>query len=330
MKNLASGNAIVLLLSVGVLFSSCQCSRPRGGLDDTSAFNALAAPDYSDTAMWYINLEDTDNTAADVFYICSTEVGDWQDADGNTIHFADVTNAAHRNVLLGEMQGVNERIGGCNFYAPYYREATMEGLLADTLNFVPRCLMAMADVQRAFDYYICHYNNGRPFVLMGYSQGAYDVVEILRHMPDSLAGRLVAAYVIGYKVLASDLEYPCIKPATGADDTGVTVCYNSVRTPECEIPVISRGTVLGINPANWSVSNEPAMLCDTLTAVLDTASHLVCISNFSGPNTPIPFVGVEGNYHTQEIRFYGPELQQNVLLRAKAWRGLAKQKNGYL
>ena len=33
--------------------------------------------------------------------------------------------------------------------------------------------MAYADVQDAFAYYMAHWNQGRPFVLMGHSQGSF-------------------------------------------------------------------------------------------------------------------------------------------------------------
>ena len=38
-----------------------------------------------------------------------------------------------------------------------------------------------ADVFAAFDYYIKHYNNGRPFILAGHSQGSqYNYIFIIR------------------------------------------------------------------------------------------------------------------------------------------------------
>ena len=196
----------------------------------------------------------------------------------------------------------------------------MDGLLADTAFFVPRSFEATADVARAFRYFLEHKNQGRPFILMGYSQGGFAVVELLKQMSPDVAGRMVAAYVIGYKVTEKDLEFPAIKPAMGETDTGVTVCYNSVRTPQAEIPVISGGTAIGINPANWRTDTTASMLCDTLTARLDTLSHLVCISGYEGEYVRIPYVGKEGNYHTKEIPFYATVLKENIIRRIAAWK----------
>ena len=280
------------------------------------------APDYSDASMWYEHRLDTTGAQADIFYVCSTETRDWTDeATGWVIHFADPHRDDHRAALLGEMAGVDALLNtGCHFYAPYYRQATMDGLLADTTFFVSRSLEATKDVSRAFRHFLEHKNQGRPFVLMGYSQGGFAVVELLKRMSPDVAARMVAAYVIGYKVTASDLSFPSIKPAMGETDTGVTVCYNSVCTPASEIPIISGRTIVGINPANWRTDCTPAVLCDTLMATLDTISHLVCVSGYGGEYVTIPYVGKTGNYHTKEIPFYAAVLKENILRRIAAWR----------
>ena len=61
----------------------------------------------------------------------------------------------------------------CRTYAPLYRQAT--------LGAIPRALagedlsadfnLAYGDVRAAWHYYLDHYNQGRPFVLIGHSQG---------------------------------------------------------------------------------------------------------------------------------------------------------------
>ena len=58
---------------------------------------------------------------------------------------------------------------------------------------------ALQDVKRAFQYYIDHYNNGRPFILVGHSQGTFHLMPLLEQMIDQtpLKDRLVAAYAIG-------------------------------------------------------------------------------------------------------------------------------------
>lgn len=55
--------------------------------------------------------------------------------------------------------------------------------------------IALQDIEHAFDYYLKHYNQGRPFILAGHSQGAKSVIELLKHKLNAanyrqLGGRL--------------------------------------------------------------------------------------------------------------------------------------------
>lgn len=273
---------------------------------------------------WYVHTH-TDATV-DLFYVCSTETSDWINEQGDTVHFADMSRPEHRTALYKEMHGVDSLLCPeiCHFYAPYYNQATIEGLLRDTTLFLPRCAKATEEIVRAFDYYMQHLNQGRPFVLMGYSQGGYAVVELLKRLTDKQASRMVAAYVIGYQVTESDLQYPYIRAAQGATDTGVTICYNSVATPEAEIPVLSGQTAIGINPVNWHTDATPATYVfdyggakDTLTATLDTLTRLTVIEGYEGKCPMIPFVGKQGYYHCLEIPLYYRSLRENIIERSK-------------
>ncbi len=272
-----------------------------------------------------------DGATTDIFYVCSTEISDWVNEQGDTVHFADMNKPKHRAALFSEMHGVDELVcpDNCNFYAPYYNQATLEGLLRDTALCGARCSQATEEVIRTFDKYMQLKNHGRPFVLMGYSQGGYAVVELLKHLTAEQASRMVAAYVIGYQVTESDLQHPFIRAAQSATDTGVTICYNSVASPDDEISVLSGKTVIGINPVNWCTDATPATYVfdyddanDTLTATLDTVSHITVIKGYDGACPTLPFVGKEGNYHCLEIPLYYRSLKQNIVLRCEVMHGM--------
>lgn len=284
-----------------------------------------STPDYSQADMWYIHMHDSAET--DIFYVCSTETSDWINAQGDTMYFADMTRPEDRAALYSEMRGVDSLIcpATCNFYAPYYNQATLEGLLRDTAFFRPRCAKATQDVQQAFHHYMRHMNQGKRFVLIGYSQGAYVVVELVKALTPEEAEHMVAAYVIGYQVTAEDLQSPFIRAAQGATDTGVTVCFNSVASLDAEIPVLSGHTAIGINPVNWQTDATPATYIydfsgasDTLTATLDTLTHLTLISGYNGLCTQLPYQGREGNYHCLEIPLYYRFLRENIVRRIGA------------
>ncbi len=273
-----------------------------------------------------------EGATTDLFYVCSTETSDWINEQGDTVHFADMNKPEHRAALFTEIHGVHELVcpENCNFYAPYYNQATREGLLCDTTLFRSRCAQASEEVIQAFDKYMELNNQGRPFVLMGYSQGGYAVVELIKHLTAEQASRMVAAYVIGYQVTESDLQHPNIRAAKSATDTGVTICYNSVASPDAEIPVLSGQTAIGINPVNWCTDATPATyvfdyddIHDTLTATLDPVSHLTVIAGYDGAYPMLPFVGKEGNYHGLEIPLYYRSLKQNIALRCEVMQKMS-------
>ncbi len=274
-------------------------------------------PAYCDSSQWYI----VDRRAeVDIFYITSTETDDYT-MDGVVRHFSDTYNDSLRALLLSEMNGVDQLLGNnFNFYSPYYRQCTME-TFTDTALITKRIPLAMGDVEQAFAYYLEHLNGGRPFILAGFSQGGVAVVDLLKTMDDKSFNHMVAAYVIGWKVTDSDLAATThIHAAQDSTDLGVTICYNSVRTPDCAIPLLSEGNRLAINPINWQTDGTPATLVfreDTLTIALDTSSRLLCVDGYTRDDYMLPLIGVDGNYHCLELLLYASHLRRNMNLRAE-------------
>ena len=300
----------IWILALLVAALSASCTRKNGDA-------VPPAPDYADESAWYV----TDRGGAvDLFYVSSTETVDHAGPDGTLWHFATAADSASCPFIRGEMQGVDRILGGdLNFYSPFYRQVTME-TYGDSALVARRFPVAMEDVRNAFRYYVDHLGGGRPFVLAGFSQGAQAVVELLREMPDSLHSRMVAAYVLGWKITARDLaDAPCILPAKGPDDTGVTVCYNSVREPEDANPMVSGGNDVAINPVNWCTDATPAVLFDTLTVTLDPSSNLLLVDGYQGTANLLPPYFGEGCYHTMEIRWYGESLRGNIAERCRSY-----------
>lgn len=274
-----------------------------------------AAPDYSDAQMWYISEAEAEAEAeADVFYILPTCVWDWTDSEGRTCHYADVYNPEHIAALLPSNQLADEIFGEyADFYSPYYRQITLDSWTdEETVN--ERFPHAMDDVFRAFEHYMDNMNEGKPFVIAGFSQGAKCVVELVKSLDEKEMQRLVAAYVIGYKVTEEDLQGGKIKPAQSCSDTGVTICYNSVESPECANPGLSPSEIC-INPVNWRCDPEPATVQDTVSVSVDTAHKLLIVKGLDSDKYYHPSLGnlfVKGNYHLLELELYKDSLKENV------------------
>ena len=279
-------------------------------------------PDYQNSSQWYISDR---QAAADVFYIISTETGDYVMPNGKVSHYADTYCDSLRAPLFGEMLGVDTLVSGqLNYYSPYYRQCSLQSFESDSLT-AARMPLPLADVRRAFDYYLKHHNGGRPFILAGFSQGAHIMLELLKEMDDDTFQRMIAAYAIGITIADAD---PHIVAAEGADDTGVTICYNSVRDTGCAMRGWTKSSIV-INPMNWRTDGTPATLItepspllpvdeqkkDTMTVHLDTPSGLLIVEGFTAQDYVLPLLGVEGNYHTREIWFYRNQLRENMALR---------------
>lgn len=272
------------------------------------------APDYDKDSSWYVVDRGSD---VDLFYICSTSTFDYTKGKA-VVHYAWAADSTACHSMREEMEGVDRILSGeLNYYSPYYRQITMETYL-DTALISSRFPLTMEDVNAAFNYYIENFNEGRPFVLAGFSQGGQALVELLKRLPEELHKRMVAAYVLGWKITEEEVEeYGSIVPATGADDTGVTICYNSVEDPEDATPLISEGNAVAINPVNWVTDSTPAVLFDTLTVTLDQQSKLLLVDGFEGTGYAWKPYFKDGCYHTFEIRWYGASLRQNIADRCR-------------
>ena len=308
------------------MFASCTAND-----DNESSAAAVAqyipqAPDYTDATMWVTSDGDADGTGADVFYVVSTWEEDWTTADGRTSHYADVWNPEHRAHMSDkEMKKVAAYMSAGNrFYAPYYRHTTIEAFMTQNEDTIyNRTRLSMGDVCTAFDYFQARRDHSRPLIIAGFSQGGLAVVELLKHIDDETYSQLAAAYVLGYKVTQQDtLQTNHIKAAQGETDTGVTICYNTVKDVKYINPVVA-ATCMGINPVNWRTDATPATLHDTITVTLSPEHHVLVVSGYSGSEYPAykGFLNV-GDIHSCEPWLYSECLQKNIAERAKAWRKL--------
>ena len=237
-----------------LLLAAVAC-RPGAGAE-----RGAAGLDYGRADMWYRGGTAASAENADVFYIAPTCNWGRTDADG-TVHWQmDVYDTVQRANLQAPLR-LAERVfaEGNRFYAPYYRQITMESWFEPDSVIGARFAVAMEDVREAFRYYLEHFNGGRPFVLAGHSQGARCVLELLKEeMNDSLYGRLVAAYVVGYRITDGELEGArYVVPAADSLDTGVVICINSVANTSALSPLF-RGNRACINPMNWRTDALPS------------------------------------------------------------------------
>lgn len=112
---------------------------------------------------------------------------------------SDMTpDPAERNVILQQFARFASK---CRTFAPMYRQLTLAGLRqrlgGGPINFDSG--VWYTDVRDAFRSYLKRDNQGRGFVLIGHSQGAYILTEVLRQEIDGkpVQKQLVGAYILG-------------------------------------------------------------------------------------------------------------------------------------
>ncbi|WP_339723409.1 DUF3089 domain-containing protein [uncultured Paraglaciecola sp.] len=206
--------------------------------------DAPAAPDYTNGYFWVAHPEKSDTSdlvpkglstkddvtekEVDVFFVHSTGFvgpGGW-----NSTMDSKNSEAQSIEYMLSSMASIFN--GCCNIYAPHYREANIQSFMADKFEPGTQALdLAYQDVADAFGYYLRHFNQGRPFMLVGHSQGSTHALRLLEQKVDNtpLFKQLVAAYVIGYWLPKDKFTrgFEQILPCNEANQTGCIVSYDT-------------------------------------------------------------------------------------------------------
>ncbi|MGQ0558957.1 MAG: DUF3089 domain-containing protein [Sphingosinicella sp.] len=93
----------------------------------------------------------------------------------------------------------------CRPFAPIYRQATLAALLravARGESRIDALERAYGDVVLAWRHFLAQYNRGRPFVLIGHSQGTVHLIRLLAEQIEGRpeARRMLSALLIGFNV----------------------------------------------------------------------------------------------------------------------------------
>lgn len=119
--------------------------------------------------------------------------------------------------------------GAGRVYAPRYRQAHLNVFFnKKKLDSDQKALaIAYSDIESAFDYYLKHWNHGRPFIIAGHSQGALHAMQLIKRKIEGtpLESKLVAAYIVGWPV--KNDYFKNLKPCEKPDQTD---CFCSWRT----------------------------------------------------------------------------------------------------
>jgi len=237
--------AVVLIASSMAWLPIDAALAQFGGMPDTH-FDDMArppAPDYTDPAAWAAlptqqDLADLvpggsavgDNQAradVDVFYIHPTTYRGGENWNQD-LAMTEVNTWTDTSVIARQASAFN---GCCRIYAPRYRQATISALGGADLGGLKAYDFAYQDVLAAWREFLGTWNEGRPFILVGHSQGALHAQTLLKNeiSGTALAERMVAAYVIGIAIPEGWVERTLqdIPVCSTATETGCFISWNT-------------------------------------------------------------------------------------------------------
>ncbi len=286
------------------------------------------ATDYSNPARW-LSVPDTVHNV-DVFYMYPTS------CEVNTNPNNPQVCAIDDPVMLRDSRLAFDRQATafentCNVFAPFYRQVNTYNTTLMTPTY---------DAIAAFDYYIKHFNNGRPFILAGHSQGGnvlHNLLSDYLKYNTQVYSRMIAAYIIGFPITQQYLsQNPHLKFATGPDDTGVIISYNTqssdVSSPN---PILFNSIGIVINPVNWLRDETYASISQGLGSILpDSTGKFVPVPQCADAkidiakgvlvaNVPLPLKELifkldslegfpRGVYHSFDYPFYYFNIRENA------------------
>jgi hypothetical protein len=176
-----------------------------------------------------------------------------------------------------------------NIYAPYYRQADSASRAALPQKEQVEIVAGAPTVDgiAAFKHFIKHFNDGRPFILVGHSLGSNVMANLLAQYMGKhpqVYKRMIAAYVVGYSITPHYLaQHPFLKFAKGANDTGVIASWNTeAPTIAGPNPVLLPGG-LAINPISWTRTETTATAGQNLGSIeLNPATGGTPVLNANG------------------------------------------------
>ena len=142
MKNMKQAKFWILTLALWICAAVSMASHPtkQDSSPDSRTRHKThsdflpSKPNYADTTQWYISDRNSD---ADLFYIISTETGDYTTSSGKTCNYADTYSDSLRLPMMGEMRGVDRLLSGkLNYYSPFYRQCSLQSFINDSLTAV--------------------------------------------------------------------------------------------------------------------------------------------------------------------------------------------------
>ena len=234
-------------------------------------------------------------------------------------------------------------------WAPRYRQAAYGAFLLKSEDAKQALDLAYADLSSAFDQFLEQVPASEPIILAGHSQGALHLMRLLQERKADLAGRVVAAYVVGWPISrTADLPALALPACASPTQTGCILSWMSFGDPGNPSLILdswekSRGAngekhrrkdIVCVNPISGAegAAAPPADNPGTLVPTPDLASaQLVpgavgahCEKGLLELDGEVPSLGPYvlpgNNYHVYDYALFWGAIARDAARRTEAWR----------
>lgn len=308
-------------------------------------FNQPTAPNYSETKNWAALPFHKDNAdiipnnetwvsdsakKLDVFYIHPTIYTRKRTTWNASLDNKKINKELDNKAIRYQATAFNNT---ARIYAPRYRQAHIDvfdnesKLRYDALEF------AYQDVKKAFEYYLNHYNNDRPIIIVSHSQGTVHARKLLKEFFDTpkMKEKLVCAYIIGFGIYPK--TYKLLTPCQNAEETNCYLTWSSFKNGYNYH--LSNGDYLvgetSTNPISWKMDT---LLAESTKGIFlsvkgkmryHTKARLK--NNMLWIETNTPFIKSWNIMHVVDFNLFWYNIRENIALRSKKYfENIAKRK----
>ncbi len=336
--------ALYFLLSLFVLGNLFSCGRviPKGSVFE---YSHSSRPDYSNPDHWaalpekkdsadcspHPELIDLQGTALiDVFFLHpTTYLGKkGEDQWNGPVDDNQLNEKTDASSIKNQASIFN---GAGRVYAPRYRQAHYDCYFTkDTLNAQKAFRLAYKDVKAAFEYYLEHYNKGRPIIIAAHSQGTTHGAELMRDFFDGkpLQSQLVAAYLVGMPV--PNDYFSEIKVCETPEDYTCFCTWRTWKKEHFPKKHQSNNNIAVTNPINWKTDatyapkemNEGSVLRKfekSFYPYITDAKVEDGVLWITKPKFPGSFLVWFKNYHIADFNLFYVNVRKNAQLRSHTY-----------